>query len=314
MKIVAIPIYEHKNLILPDVRKILTDAGFEMITNDIEKVISRKLLKDLVSSAYAVIAGVEVYDRDIFESAKELKIIARYGVGLDNIDTEEAHRRGIKIAKTENHDTIAEFTISIILNTMKNISWFDKTTKEGQWTRKISDELNGKTVGLIGFGKIAQTLVKRLSGFDVKFYAYDPIKNSELAKALCVEYKQMDFVIKNSDIISLHLPYLPETYHLFGEKQFAMMRDGSYFINTARGPIVDEKALYNALKSGKLAGAGIDVFEIEPSNKDNPLFTLENIICTPHIASTTHENIIRNGIMCAEAIVAVSEGREIHPY
>ena len=312
-KKVAIPIYDHKELIFPEAREILANAGFEIVSHNTGEPIKTDEFKEIIRDAYAAIAGVEVYSKEILDAAENLKVIARYGVGLDNIDLDECRRRGIHVTCTDNRNAVAEFALTLILSVLKNIPWYDSVVRKTNWNRKISRELTGKTVGLIGFGKISRKLSQLLSGFNVNIYAYDPVENRDAAQKLGVEFKTFEEVLAKSDIISLHLPYNDKTHHLIGEKEISLMKDGAYFINTARGPIVNETALYDALLRGKLAGAGLDVYETEPVKADNLLLSLPNVVLSPHVAAASFETNYNGSLICARSIVSISKG-EKPPY
>ena len=169
-------------------------------------------------------------------------------------------------------------------------------------------ELSQKTVGLVGFGRIGRRLAELLSGFNVQILAYDPFMNEAAAAERNVTAVTLDELLHRSDVVSLHLPSTEETHHMINTETIAKMKDGAYLINTARGSLIDEKALYEALVSGKLTGAGLDVFEKEPVTPENPLFTLENDVLAPHVSALSYETNYNGGIICAQSIVQVHDG------
>jgi len=175
-------------------------------------------------------------------------------------------------------------------------------------------ELTGKTVGLVGFGRIGRRLAELMSGFGVTILAYDPYMNEEAAKERKVQSVSLEELLERSDVVSLHLPSTKETYHLINKENIGKMRDGAYLINTSRGALVDEEALYEALACGKLSGAALDVFEKEPVTADNPLFGLEQTVLAPHVSALTYETNYNGGLICAESIIRVAQGQKpIYP-
>jgi len=294
-----------------EAKMMLEEHGFTVVGNTSNEPLKREKLLELVTDVYGIIAGVENFDEEVFKAAKNLRIIARYGVGVDNIDIEKAKKYGIAVTNTKgaNANGVAEHTVALIFALLRNIPVLNEEVKKGIWSRYEAKEITGSLVGFIGFGEIARLAAKKLCGFDVKLYAYDKYPDKKAADELEVKYASFDYILTNCDIISLHLPYTPETYRIIGENEFKEMKKGALFINTSRGQLVDEMALYHALVSGRLGGAAIDVYEKEPVDPDNPLLKLNNIICTPHIAGSTRQNHEKAGLMVAQAIIDFMEGR-----
>jgi D-3-phosphoglycerate dehydrogenase len=294
-----------------EAKELLEKNGFIVDENPHQRPYTREELKEIVGDYAAVSAGMESWDREILSLAKNLKVIGRFGVGYDNIDLKAAEELGITvaIAKGINGAAVATMAIGLMISVLRKIPMFDRTTREGQWVRAMGSDLDGKKVGLLGFGDIAQKTAKRLSGFDVEILAYDLFPNEEAARSLNVKLTDKDTLLRECDIISCHLPNLPETRHTMNEAAFARMKPTAIFINTSRGPLVDEAALYQALKEGVIAGAGIDVYEQEPIRPDNPLLTLDNIVCTPHTSAETNEVCARVGLNTAQNIVDYFNGK-----
>ncbi|MCK4544574.1 D-2-hydroxyacid dehydrogenase [candidate division WOR-3 bacterium] len=231
----------------------------------------------------------------IIDSASNLKLIIRGGVGLDNIDVEYAKSKGIEVKNTPAASSIsvAELAFGHMLASARHIARGTETLKNGKWDKKAlkGTELYKKTLGIIGFGRIGIELAKRAIAFDMNVIAYDPfVKETDMN----VNLTDLDSLLKESDYISLHLPHTDDTHHLISKEQFEMMKNGVIFIDCARGGVVNEVALYNALKDGKLYGAALDVFEKEPP-ESSPLFELANFNCTPHIGAMTGEGQGRVG-------------------
>jgi D-3-phosphoglycerate dehydrogenase len=264
-----------------------------------------KTFEEMVEAVKAydgIVLGNEKLDREILKNAVKLKIIARHGVGVDNIDLNAATEKGIVVTYTPqaNADSVAEYAIALILNIMRMIPKLHNSTVSGGWNRILGYELMGKTVGIIGFGGIGKRVARKLAGFDVKVLVYDPYVGEEEIRKFGATPAKLDELLRNSDIITLHVILTDETRHLINSERLKLMKKTAYLINTSRGAVVDEKALYVALKEGLIAGAALDVFEQEPIDPKNPLLTLDNIIVTPHNANFTLEALRRTDIMNAE--------------
>lgn len=309
-KKVALMTRHHASLICEEARQMLLDAGFEIVSNDTGRILSREEQKELIRDAYGIIAGTEKYDREMMEGCEQLKIVTRFGVGTDNFDLQAMRDMGIQVGVISNCNAVAEFALTLILAAMKNLPRYDSAVRQGKWSRFQMRELSGKTVGLVGFGRIGRRLAELLAGFHVTILAYDPYMNEEAAKERGVESVNFEELLKRSDVVSLHLPATKENEHLINAETIGKMKDGAYLLNTSRGILVDEKALYEALVSGKLSGAGLDVYEKEPVTEDNPLFQLENTVLAPHVSALTYETNYNGGIICAESIIRVLHGEK----
>ena len=312
--IVALMTRHHATLICPEARKMLLDAGFEIVSNDTGKILSPEDQKALIKDAYAIIAGTEKYDAAMLEDCDDLKAVIRFGVGTDNFDLNTMKKMGVQVGVIANHNSVAEFALMLILCAMKNFSRFDGAVRQGKWSRFPMRELSGKTVGIVGFGRIGRRLAELLRGFNVQMLAYDPYMNDEAAKQRGVTPVSLDGLLAQSDVVSLHLPATPQTHHLIDAENIAKMKDGAYLINTARGSLVKEEDLIDALRSGKLAGVGLDVFEKEPVTADNPLFAMEGNALAPHAAALSYETNYNGGIICAQSIIDVfNGGKPVYP-
>jgi len=306
--IVALPFSHQAALVCKEARDMLEQAGFQLVCNETGRKPTREELKELVRGAYAVIAGTEKYDEELLAECPELKVIIRFGVGTDNFDLDAMKRRGIRVGVIANYNAVAEFALTLILAAMKNLPRFDAVVREGKWTRFPMRELTGKTVGIMGFGRIGRRLAELLSGFGVTVLAYDPFMNEAAAAERKVTSVTMEELLRRSDIVSLHLPATPETRHLINRETLAMMKEGAYLVNTARGALVDEAALCEALAGGHLAGAGLDVYETEPVTEGNPLFALENNVLAPHVSAASYETNYNGGLISAESIIRTAQG------
>ena len=263
--------------------------------------------------ALMVRSGTKV-TAEAINNAENLIVIGRAGIGVDNIDVKAATRNGIKVVNSPTGATIsvAELAIGHMISLARRLPKADRTTRAGEWAKKKLKgvELNGKTLGLIGCGNIGRVVAKYARALNMSVIGYDPyISKEKLEEEGIEKVESVGEVMERADFISIHVPHTPETHHLINEEMLSKMKTSAYIINCARGGVVDEKALYNALKENKIAGAALDVYEEEPA-KDNPLFELDNAVFTPHIGASTKEGQIRAGTICAEQILKVLEGKE----
>ena len=258
-KKVAFPFRHHATLVCPEAKQMLLDAGFELVCNDTGEKLSFEEQHAMIADAFAVIAGTERYDAEMLEGCSELKVIIRFGVGTDNFDLETMKKKGIQVGIISNYNAVAEFALTLILATMKNLPLYDAEVRGGGWARYSMRELSYKTVGLMGFGRIGKRLAELLKGFDVKVLAYDPYLPPEVMIERGAEPVSFDELLARSDVVSLHLPATEATRHIINAETIAKMKDGAYLVNTSRGILIDEAALLEALKSHKLGGAGLEV-------------------------------------------------------
>jgi D-3-phosphoglycerate dehydrogenase len=267
---------------------------------------------DVIMVVYAKIT------EKIINSAAKLRGIVRYGIGVDNIDLKAASKRRIPVANVPDYciGTVADHALALILALNRKLLLADSVLRSGEygnWTspspKLMGVDLEGKVLGLIGIGKIGSAVAARAKAFGMKVVAFDPYIPKEIAEKLGVELVDLETLLKNADFISIHAPLTSETRGMIGENELRMMKRTAYIINTARGPIIQEKALYKALKNGWIAGAGLDVYEKEPPDSDNPLFRLENVIVTPHIAYYTKEAIWRLEMSAVEEAIRILQGK-----
>ncbi|HLE21948.1 MAG TPA: phosphoglycerate dehydrogenase, partial [Vicinamibacteria bacterium] len=244
--------------------------------------------------------------REALAKASQLRVIGRAGVGVDNIDVEAASERGIIVVNAPTGNTIsaAELTVALILALARHLVSADNSLHRGEWKRQsfIGMEVRGKTAGIIGLGQVGSAVARRLRALEMNVIGFDPFVPAERAQMLGVELSQLDELLERSDFVSLHCALTPETRHLLGAKRIRLMKSGARLVNAARGGLVDEAALLEALDSGHLAGAAFDVFETEPPGADNPLLHHTKVITTPHLGASTHE---------AQEQVAVDVAREV---
>jgi glyoxylate reductase len=261
-------------------------------------------------------------DADIIGQLPNLKIIAQYAVGYDNIDVKEATRRGIIVTNTPGvlTETTADLAWSLIMSTARRIVEADRYVRRGNWNVAWGPELllgadiHSATIGIVGMGRIGQAVAKRTQGFNMRVLYHSRSHNEEIAeveKLVGAQSTNLDTLLRESDIVSLHVPFTSETQHLIGERELRMMKKGSILVNTSRGQVVDQDALYRALASGHLGGAGLDVFREEPIPKDSPLISLPNVVLVPHIGSASKNTRATMAIMCAKNIIAALNGEKL---
>ena len=306
--IVVLPFHSQKELFCQEARKKLLDAGFQLRCNETGQRPTVEDLKEMLTGAFAVVAGTEKYPAEVIRAADELKAVIRFGVGTDNFDLAAMKEKGLEVGVITNYNSVAEFALTLMLSLVKNLPRFDSAVREGIWARFPMGELCGKTVGILGFGRIGRRLAELLRGFGVTLLVHDPFLPEEVILAAGAEPVTMAQLLNRSDILSLHLPYTPETYHLINSETIGQMKDGAYLVNTARGALVDEQALLKALTDGKLRGAALDVYEKEPAQKENPLFAFPNVVVAPHVSALSHETNYNGSLICAESIIRVAKG------
>lgn len=265
-----------------------------------------------------IMAGFAPVPARMIEDAPRLRMIHKWGVGYDKIDIAAAKRRGIPVAIAAgmNAGPVAEHAVALMLAVYRRIPFVDRELRAGKWLkqemRSVCRQLTGKRVGLLGLGNIGREVVRKLSGFDVDILYFDARRLDEAAeRALPVRYVSFDRLLAESDILSVHVPLLESTRGMVGEAAIAKMKDGAVIINTARGGVVDEKALYRALKAGKLFGAGLDTHAVEPPVEANPLFELDQVVVTPHTGGVVVDNVANVTIRVFENIQRFLRGEPL---
>lgn len=291
---------------------LLKAAGFEVrqVPRDVDLFQPANLIP-LVKDAAAIIAGSEPYSAETLAQLPKLRAFARMGVGFDAIDVPACDQRRIVVATTPgvNHHAVAEHTIALLMAVARGFPARDQFVRKGTWHRFSTPRIMGRTLGLVGLGRIGQATATRGLGLGMKVIAYDPYPNLDFAKQHGISMTSLDEVLSQSDYVSLHLPMSKENKHLINATSLAKMKPGTILINTARGLLVDEKALYDALKSGHLAGAGLDVFEVEPLPTTSPLLEFNNVMFCGHLAGLDHESHHDTLKMCAEIVIGLHEGK-----
>ncbi len=257
-------------------------------------------------------------DLKVLESGRNLEVVSNYAVGFNNIDVDAATKRGIFVTNTPGilTETTADCTWALLMAISRRIAEADHHVRSGKWVHAwgprmfIGSDVHGKTLGIIGLGRIGSTVAKRAKGFDMDLIYYDINRREEMEEKLGIVFKSLDDVLHESDFVTIHVPLTKQTHHLIGRHELSMMKRTAYLINTSRGPVIDEKALYEALKERVIAGAAMDVFEQEPIDPKSPLLGLDNIVVTPHIASASVETRTKMAVVAAENLVSVLQGKE----
>ncbi len=300
----------------------LSERGLEVLREDFQVDVREDLAKGDLVSAIApynalVVRSQTQVTAEVIEAGPDLKVIARAGIGLDNVDVEAATRRGVLVlnAPQSNIVSAAEHTVALLLSQARHIPQAHAALKGGEWARNrfMGVEIAGKTLGLVGLGRVGTIVAQRALAFGMRVVAYDPYVSREKAKELGIEMMPtLEALLVQSDFVSIHLPRTPETEGFIGERELTLMKEGARLINTARGSIVDEDALVKALKDGHLAGAALDVFSNEPVTK-HALFEFDNVVVTPHLGASTAEAQDKAGVAIAQMVRLALKG-EFVPY
>jgi D-3-phosphoglycerate dehydrogenase len=265
-----------------------TQVG-EVIYNPTGKPLTSEQVAKLLAGIDGYIAGLDCIDANALGSADRLKVISRYGVGVDSVDLTVAREKGIVVTNTPgaNSVSVAELALGLMLALARQIPEAAEAVRQGKFPRFLGVSLEGKVIGILGLGAIGKQLARRLTGFDCKILAFDPFADAAFANDNHIELTTKDSVLEQADFISLHLPLLPETRGIVNDTFLNKMKKGSFLINTSRGEVIDEAALLKALQTGQLKGAGLDAFIVEPPDPSNPLLTLPQVIATPHLGAQT---------------------------
>ena len=301
---------------------LITDAsirpeGIEML----EAVASLTVLQsytpeagiiEAAREADAILARAAVISEAVIQAAPKLKIVSRHGVGVDNVDVAACTRQGVLVSITgdANSEAVSEYAFGLLLAVARKVAQANAHIRAGQWNRDlfIGLELYGKVLGIIGLGRIGSRLGRHAAGFDMEVLAYDPYVDANAAQAAGIALVDLETLLRRADFISLHMPLTDETRHLIGPAELALMKSSAILVNTARGGLIDEAALYETLLNKRIAGAALDVFETEPLSQGNRLATLDNLLCSPHVAGQTEESLLRMSVDAAENILRVFRG------
>lgn len=302
---------------IPEEGLEIVRANCNMEINPENRVLTKEeIIKGVRGKDGLLCLLTDTIDKDVMDASPSLRVISNYAVGYNNIDVEEATRRNIMVCNTPGvlTETTADLCWALLMASARRIVEGDKFVREGKFVGwdpmlLLGQDVYNKTLGIIGFGRIGQAVAKRSIGFDMRVIYYDIQRASEeIEKKYNAKFTQLDDLLKEADFITIHTPLSKETYHLIGEREFNLMKKTSILINTARGPIVDEKALVKALKENKIAGAALDVYEREPELEEG-LKELDNVVIIPHLGSASYETRTKMAIMAAENLVAGLSGK-----
>ena len=299
--------------------EILEEHADVEVYEGVDDAIPRELLLEKVADVEGLLSLLtERIDAEVMDAAEGLRVISNYAVGYNNIDVAAATERGIYVTNTPGilTDTTADAAFALLMAAARRIPEADRHIRARGWIHAwgprmfIGTDVHGKTLGILGMGRIGSAIAKRAKGFDMKVIYHDLYRREDLEEELGIDYKSRDEVLREADFVSLHVPLTPETHHMIGAGELAAMKETAILINTSRGPVVDEEALYEALRDGAIAGAGLDVFEVEPINPGSPLLDLDNIVLTPHLASGSVETRTKMATTAALNLVSVLQGKE----
>jgi D-3-phosphoglycerate dehydrogenase / 2-oxoglutarate reductase len=295
--------------------QILKEAGFD-VRYPADTTFTRGLGTEdesirVLGGVTALIAGGEHLTAKVLAALPELRVIARAGVGFDRVDVPAAtkHKVVVTITPTANHAAVAEHTLALIFGVARSVALNDRVLRSGQWIRRTLKPVRGRTIGLVGLGRIGRSTAVRCAALGMKVVAYELYPDKEFVAKNGIELVDFDTLLKQSDFVSLHCPLSDDTRGLMNAAAFAKMKPGSVFINTARGGLVVESALIAALQSGHLGGAGLDVFEQEPTDPGNPLFKMDNVVVCPHLGGGDSQSIADMGAEAARSIVSLYQGQ-----
>jgi len=288
----------------------LRERGYDPVTHAGVAPPTAAELARYLEGAVGMIAGMEPVTAAGIEGAATLRAISRFGVGYDNIDDAAARRRGIDVTyiPAAMEDAVADITFGLMLAVARRIAEFDHGMKAGTWPRFLAADVTGRTLGIVGTGRIGMAVAERSRGFRMPLLGYDPVPNPRFTAEMGGTYVTLDALLGQADFVTLHLPLTPATDRLMSAAQFARMKPGAFLINAARGGLVDEEALHAALTSGEIAGFGTDVFRKEPPDP-HPLWSLPNVVATPHVASYTGGTVAKMSERALANLLDVLGGR-----
>lgn len=288
--------------------KLLRDVDMEVQVNPYRRKLTLDECLNLYKDIDGLIAGTEALTAEILKSARNLRVISRCGAGADNIDGQVAQELGIKVFTTPDAPTqaVAELTIGLMLDLLRTISMEDRLLRSERWQKNMGNLLSGKTLGILGLGRIGRRVVELTQPFDLKYIAWDISPDRQVADRYSIKFTGLDELLSGADIVTIHLPYASELKAIIGERELNLMKREAVLLNTARGGLVDEAALYNALKERRIAGAALDVFEQEPYT--GPLKEVDNIVLTPHIGSYAKEARVEMEVQAVKNLIKGLKG------
>lgn len=309
------------------VTRQLFDEAIEILRRhaevDVYEGIDDAIPRDLLLSKVEDVDGLlclltDTIDEEVMDVGRRLRVISNYAVGYNNIDVKAATERGIYVTNTPGilTETTADCAFALLMAAARRIPEADRHVKAGRWVHAwgprmfIGSDVNGKTLGIVGLGRIGSAVARRARGFNMRILYHDIYRREDLEEELGIIYKDVNEMLSEADFVTLHVPLTEETHHMIGAGELSTMKRTAYLINTSRGPVLDQGALYEAVRDGVIAGAGLDVFEREPIDPESPLLQLENVVSTPHIASASVETRTKMAVVAAENLASVLQGME----
>ena len=291
--------------------RLLEESGLEPVVSIRDVPWKEDELLTMAADVDGTIAGLDPYTARVIDAAPRLKVIARNGIGVDTVDLEAASRKGVYVTNAGSAPaaSVADLTMGMIINLARHLAPALSDTRQGKWKRRVGHQLTGQMLGVVGTGNIGRQVVSRAQAFGMEVIAFDVFRNEEWAQAASVRYVTLEELLRTADYVTLHVPLIQGTRGLIGREQLALMKPSAYLINTARGGIVDEKALHDVICGGGIAGAALDVLEQEPPT-DSPLPGLPNVLVTPHLGSATKEATAAACLIAARNVVAVLRGED----
>jgi len=295
---------------VPEPLEILKEKGYEIRLNELGHPLSPEELIERLEGCDGVIAGLDHFTAEVFEAVPELRVVARYGAGVDRVDLEAAKRAGVVVTNTPdaNSDSVADLAVGLMLAVSRRIPFADRTVRAGQWQRVFGQSLSEKVVGLVGCGRIGSRVARRVRGFGCRVLVHDPYVDAKTAELLHVDLVDLDELFVTSDFISLHLPVTEATTGLVNADRFTQMKETAVLVNTARGELIDQEAMLAALREGTFGGAGLDVHIDEPCDPA-PYEELDQVVLAPHMGSHSTEALANMAFGAVENLIEVLEDR-----
>ena len=288
----------------PELFDMLASAGYEVVRNTTGGILDKDQMKAMIAGCVGIVVGVDPLDAEVLACAPQLRAVAKYGVGVDNIDMDYCAAHGIRVSRTvgANSEAVADYAMALMLAVARKVPMIDRKCRSMNWGKITTRDVSHAALGLFGLGAIGRHVARRAQGFGMKIMAYDPYWPEEFARENDIERADPETIFRSADFISLHLPLMPETEGFVGEKELAMMKPTAILINTARGALVDEKALLKALQENRIYGAGLDAFAHEPP-EDDAWFGLDNVVLGSHCAASTLGATENMGRMATENLL-----------
>ena len=289
---------------MPELFEALEAAGYEVVRNTTGGILEKAQMKEMIAGCAGIIVGVDPLDAEVLACAPKLRAVAKYGVGVDNIDLDYCAAHGIKVSRTvgANSEAVADYAMALMLAVARRVPMIDRKCRRMDWGKITTRDVSRATLGLFGLGAIGRQVARRAQGFGMRVIAYDPYWPEDFARENAIARADAETIFREADFISLHLPLMPETEGFVGERELSMMKPTAILINTARGGLVDEKALLAALKENRIYGAGLDAFAHEPP-EDDDWFELDNVVLGSHCAASTSGATENMGRMATENLL-----------